>query len=210
MATITIFGATGRTGRLLCRYAREAGHEGRALVRTVSKLGPEHDAVHVTPGDATNPRAVADALAGATIAISALGDDNFRAPVGTLPAAMAAIAGAGRATGLQRVLSVAGGGILDADDGSGQRRANPRYPEVFRAISAQHDAAWRTLVDSGLEWTVACTPDIVPGERTGTYRLLVNHMPPGGKQISCEDLAGFLVEEATERRYVNQRVGLAY
>lgn len=210
MATITIFGATGRTGRLACRYAREAGHEVRALVRAVAKLGSDHDGVHVTPGDATDARAVAAALEGATIVISALGDDNFRAPVGTLPRAMATIAAAGRASGLVRVLSVAGGGILDADDGSGQRRANPRYPEVFRAISAEHDAAWRALVESGLEWTVACTPDIVPGARTGRYRLLVNHMPPGGKQISCEDLAGFLVDEATARAHVNERVGLAY
>ncbi|MBI3790555.1 MAG: NAD(P)H-binding protein [Gemmatimonadetes bacterium] len=210
MTTIAVLGATGRTGRRVCEYAKEAGYDVRALVRSASRVGPEHVGVHVTRGDATHADSIRAVLTGATVVISALGEDNYRAPAGTLSGAMTHVAALGPALGITRVLSVAGGGILDADDGSGQRRAGPYYPETFRAISAEHDAAWRVLVASGLEWTVACTPDIVPGTRTGVFRNGGSKMPSGGRRISCEDLAGFLVDEVAKREFVNQRVGLAY
>jgi putative NADH-flavin reductase len=210
MTTIAVFGATGRVGTRVCEYAREAGYDLRLLVRDVSRLGDAHKGAHVTPGSVLDLKAVEATLTGATVVISALGDDNFRAPVGTLSGGMALIVEAGERLGVTRVLSVAGGGILDADDGSGQRRENPRYPEVFRAISAEHDKAWRAMLAGSLEWTVACTPDIVPGERTRQFRNGGSRMPTGGRTISCEDLAGFLVDEVELRQYVNQRVGLAY
>ncbi len=210
MITLAVFGSTGRVGSRVCEYARDAGHELRLLVRDVARLGAVHAGAHITPGDVTDLAAVEATLTGAQVVISALGDDNFRAPVGTLRTGMAHIIEAGERLGITRVLAVAGGGILDADDGSGQRRASPRYPEVFRAISAEHDAAWRAMLAGTLEWTVACTPDIVSGTRTRQFRNGGSRMPLAGKQISCEDLAGFLVDEIERREYVNQRVGLAY
>ncbi len=210
MTIIAVFGATGRVGTRVCEYAREAGYDLRLLAREVGKLGAAHKGAHVTFGDVTNLAAVEATLTGAQVVISALGDDNFRVPVGTLPKGMANIVEAGERLGVTRVLSVAGGGILDADDGSGPRRENEKYPPTFRAISAEHDAAWRAMLASQLEWTVACTPDIVPGERTRQFRNGGSRMPFGGRRISCEDLAGFLVDEVERRLYVNQRVGLAY
>lgn len=210
MTTMAVFGATGRVGTRVCEYARAAGYDLRLLVRDVTRLGDAHAGAHVTPGTVTDLKAVEAALTGAQVVLSALGDDNFRSPVGTLSMGMANIIEAGERLGVMRVLAVAGGGILDADDGSGQRRASPTYPEVFRAISTEHDAAWRAMLAGTLEWTVACTPDIVPGTRTRQYRNGGSRMPFGGKQISCEDLAGFLVDEVEQRLYVNQRVGLAY
>jgi putative NADH-flavin reductase len=111
------------------------------------------------------------------------------------------------------VLLVAGGGILDAGPGAavpGLRQDQPGFPEVFRRVSAEHRRAWEVVRDTPLAWTAVCTGDIVPGERTGAYRHLPDVMPEGGRRISVEDLADFLLAELRDGRYVRRRVGLAY
>ena len=99
--------------------------------------------------------------------------------------------------------------ILDAPDG-GLRQDQPRFPAVFRLVSAEHRRAWEAVRDTPLAWTMVCTGDIVPGERTGAWRALPDVMPDGGRRISIEDLAAFLLGELRDGRYVRRRVGLAY
>ena len=57
--------------------------------------------------------------------------------------------------------------------------------------------------------TLACTGDIVPGARTRAYRVLPDLMPEGGRRISVEDLADFLLAELVEPRFPRRRVGVA-
>jgi putative NADH-flavin reductase len=64
--------------------------------------------------------------------------------------------------------------------------------------------------DTELGWTMVCTGDILPGERTGVYRALPDVMPEGGRRISCEDLADFLLAELAAGQFIGRRVGLAY
>jgi putative NADH-flavin reductase len=107
------------------------------------------------------------------------------------------------------VLAVAGGGILDAP-GGGLRQEQPQFPAVFRAVSAEHRRTWEVLQGTTLAWTLACTGDIVPGARTGEYRVLPDVLPEGGRRISVEDLADFLLREMHEGRWPRRRVGVGY
>jgi putative NADH-flavin reductase len=111
--------------------------------------------------------------------------------------------------GVRRVLNVAGGGILDADDGSGLRSERPTFPAIFKKTSEQHRLAWEALRDSGLDWTTVATPDIPDGPATGTARILADRMPPGGKALTTGEVAAFLLDELTARRFVQRRVGMA-
>ena len=63
---------------------------------------------------------------------------------------------------------------------------------------------------STLDWTMVTCPDIVPGERTRTYRTRADMLPEKGASISVEDVADCLLREMTERRFVRKRAGLAY
>jgi putative NADH-flavin reductase len=56
---------------------------------------------------------------------------------------------------------------------------------------------------------MVCTGDIEPGERTRVYRTAPDVMPEGGRRISVEDLADFLLAELGAGRYVRRRAGLA-
>jgi putative NADH-flavin reductase len=221
-----VLGATGRTGRRVVEYALAEGRAVRALARDPAALDAlAHPRLAVVAGDARDPGAVAEVVAGAAAVVSALGGGTTADPGTTrsdgvrhAAAALAAGAPAGR------LLLVAGGGILDASapaasgdaapgaTGAGRplRQDAPTFPAVFRAVSAEHRRAWEAVRDTGLAWTAVCTGDIVPGARTGGYRHLPDVMPDGGRRISVEDLADFLLAELRLGRYVRRRVGLAY
>jgi putative NADH-flavin reductase len=55
---LTIFGASGRTGKPLVEQALNAGHEVTAFVRDPSKLTTKHGHLKVIRGDATDLAAV--------------------------------------------------------------------------------------------------------------------------------------------------------
>ncbi len=199
-----------------------------ALADLAGAAGPR---LTVVSGDARDAAAVAHLVGGlvggADAVVSALGGGTTADPgttrsdgVRNVAAALAARpATAGSRGPGPRVLFVAGGGILDAAPGpddppgaapAGLRQDRPGFPAVFRLVSAEHRRAWEAVRDTPLAWTAVCTGDIVPGERTGAYRHAADVMPEGGRRISVEDLADFLLAELRAGRYLRRRVGLAY
>ncbi len=215
-APLAVLGAAGRTGRRVVEYALAAGGAVRALARDPAALaGLAHPRLGVVAGDARDAAAVARLVDGAGAVVSALGGGTTADPGTTRSDAMRHVAAACAAAGRPeaRVLFVAGGGILDAPPGAavpGLRQDQPGFPAVFRLVSAEHRRAWEAVRDTGLAWTAVCTGDIVPGERTGAYRHHADLMPEGGRRISVEDLADFLLAELAAGGYVRRRVGLAY
>lgn len=205
---ICVFGATGRVGRHVVRYALAAGHEVTAFVREEDGFAPDAR-LRVEPGDVRSTDDVARALAGAQAVVSALGSPNVAQPGTLLSDGMRAITSAMRAAGVRRVLAVAGSGVLDAP-GGGLRHDQPGFPAMFRAISAEHAGTWAALRDSRLEWTLACCPTLTDGERTGRYLEAVDVLPGAGESISVQDTADFLVRELSGTRYLMRRVGLSY
>jgi len=77
---ITIFGATGGTGRALVDQALAAGHHVTALVRTPATLAVTHAQLCVLQGDIHDADQVAAAIVGQDAILSALGT-NQRGPV---------------------------------------------------------------------------------------------------------------------------------
>jgi putative NADH-flavin reductase len=70
---VVVFGATGRTGRLLVEGALARGHDVTAFVRAPDKLGVLRDRVRVAQGDVLDGGAVSDAVDGQEAALVALG-----------------------------------------------------------------------------------------------------------------------------------------
>ncbi|MBX7118787.1 MAG: NAD(P)H-binding protein [Gemmatimonadaceae bacterium] len=205
---LALFGATGRVGGRVLEYALAEGHTVRALARDPAKLAPR-PGLTVVAGDVLDPAAVAAVVAGADAVISGLGGAGLQEPGEAQSRGMANIVAAMRAAGVQRVLGVAGGGILDAPDG-GLRHDQPTFPAVFRQVSLRHKAAWHAMRDGDVDWTMVATGDIVPGERTGRYRTLEDRLPEGGRTISVEDVADLLLRALRDGLHVRKRVGAGY
>jgi uncharacterized protein len=205
---LTIFGATGRVGRRLLEYASRDGHAVRALVRDPRRL-PAGLGGHVVTGDVTDPEAVLAAMDGAEAVLSALGGAGLANPGTTLSQGMQTITDAMKRSGLSRVLAVAGSGVLD-HPGGGLRAEAPDFPPIFAAITREHLGTWEALRASQLDWTLICCPDLVDGELTRHYRVAADLLPEGGRSISVEDTAAFMLQQVSLTPFVRRRVGIAY
>lgn len=73
MATIALFGATGRTGQHLVKLAVDGGYKVRAMARNPSKLKTQHENLSVIEGDFTNKDAIKETVKGANYVISLAG-----------------------------------------------------------------------------------------------------------------------------------------
>jgi uncharacterized protein len=206
---LAVFGGTGRVGRRIIEYAIAGGDTVRALVRDPARLPAVGPGLDGAVGDVTDSAAVLATLDGSDVVLSALGGAGLANPGTTLSQGMRTIVAAMRQLGMRRVLAVAGSGILDDPRGSIRADA-PNFPAIYLPITREHRGTWDALRESGLDWTLVCCPDLLDGERTDRYRAEVNRLPKGGKSISVEDVAAFMLEEARQRRYIGQRVGLAY
>lgn len=205
---LAVFGGTGRVGSRVIEYALAEGHTVRALVRDPSKV-EARAGLEVVAGDVLNPADVERTIAGADAVISGLGGAGVQDPGDAQSQGMRNIVAAMQKLGVRRVLGVAGGGILDSVNG-GLRHDQPSFPDVFKKVSAKHKEAWHAMRDSGLDWTMVATGDIVPGERTGVYRSLEEFLPEGARKISVEDVADFLMMALREGKHIQKRVGAGY
>ncbi|MBK7905651.1 MAG: SDR family oxidoreductase [Gemmatimonadetes bacterium] len=205
---IALFGATGRVGGRFLEYALADGHTVRALVRDAGKLEPR-PGLEVVQGDVLDAPTVDAVIAGTDAVVSGLGGAGIADPGEAQSQGMRNIVAGMARHGVRRVLGVAGGGILDSVEG-GLRHDQPSFPAVFKLVSERHKQAWHAMRDSGLDWTMVATGDIVPGERTGVYRTLEDFLPEGGRRISVEDVADFLIRSLREGTHLRKRVGAGY
>lgn len=205
---LAIFGGTGRVGRRLLEYAAREGHALTALARDPAKL-PVGITIHAVRGDSTDLAAVRQTIEGADVVLSALGGAGLADPGRAISGGMQAIVEAMTELGVKRVLAVGGAGVLDHPDG-GLRSESPGFPEIFRKITAEHRGTWEALKVSRLDWTLVCCPDIVEGAVTREFRVSADLLPPGGNQISVEDVADFMLRQAGRATFSRRRVGVAY
>ena len=75
---LTIFGASGGTGRRLVEQALAAGHTVTAVVRDPARLPVRHDRLKLVAADVLDPEAITPAVADADAVLSALGPRSSR------------------------------------------------------------------------------------------------------------------------------------
>jgi putative NADH-flavin reductase len=205
---LAVFGGTGRVGGRFIEYALADGHTVKALARDAGKLAPRAG-LEVVQGDVLDAATVASVIAGADAVVSGLGGAGVDDPGEAQSQGMRNIVAGMQQRGVRRVLGVAGGGILNSTEG-GLRHDQPTFPAVFKKVSSRHKEAWHAMRDSNLDWTMIATGDIVPGERTGVYRTLEEYLPEGGRRISVEDVADFLLRALRDGLHLQKRVGAGY
>jgi NADH dehydrogenase len=139
---ILVAGGTGRLGRLVATELAASGHEVRVLSRGLRAPAPGADpGIEVVVGDVRDPAAVAEAMQGVTLVVSAV--QGFAGPGRLSPASVdrdgnAVLVAAAAAAGAHVVLTSVLG-------------ASPDHPiELFRMKAAAEEA----LRASGTPWTI--------------------------------------------------------
>lgn len=213
---LTVFGATGATGREVVQQALDAGHEVTAVVRDPARLHiPDHERLDVAtvPG-VTDPQELLPVVHGRDAVISALGPNNNRqarhSPVART--GLQAITSAMDAAGVRRVsaLSAAPVGRPSPDDNVFTRTLGWRLIRFFeRDTYADLGGMEQVLADGDTEWTVIRPPMLVDTPFTGTYRRVVGGNVAAARTISRADVADALLTVLSDPATVRQAVGVA-
>lgn len=207
---LTVFGASGRTGRPLVEQALSGGHQVTAFVRNSSKVPMNHERLTVVEGNVKDYAAVGEAVAGADAVLSVLGhtktSEKDVQTVGTenIVAAM-------KKSGVRRLVSLTGAGVRDPKD----------EPKLFdRAITGllkllQRDVLQdaenhaRVIEKSELDWTIVRGPMLAEGEKKGEYRIGYVGKDSGSR-ISRADVADFMLRLAEGDEYIRQKPMVSY
>lgn len=209
MKNIIVFGASGRVGKKLVEYALNDKYRVTAFVRNPDNLKIKHANLEIFMGDVFNVREVENAIRGNDFVISALSGRSTKPDYSVLSTGMKNIITGMEKSGVKRILSVAGAGILD-DLEYGLRRNRPKYPEIFKLVSAENWKVYEALQKTNANWTMVCAPEMPEEKRTGIYRTANDYLPIDGKIISAEDVADFILKNLETETTYKKRVGIAY
>lgn len=189
---LTIFGATGGTGRELVEQACAAGHDVTAVVRSPGGLesGPR---LTVVTADEITPT-----IAGRDAVLTAIGVRD-RGPTTIQTDTTRGIITAMRATGVSRLVCVSNSGMHTEGDGLPTRTfVKPILRRVLRHGFADMRRMEELVMASELDWTILRPPRLTGGRHTGTYRTEVNRNVRGGIQVSRADLADCMLRCLTD------------
>jgi hypothetical protein len=196
---IAVYGATGAIGSAIVDEARARGHQ----VTGISRRGGS--APDDLTGDALDPDFATRVAEKHDVIVSAIGpsrvsDDGtrFADSIGNLVGTL----------GDRRLVVVGGAGSLTVD---GVRLVDsPDFPEAYKAEALKGAASLALLRETAddVAWTyLSPAPVILPGERTGAYRVELE--TPAGSQISIPDYAVALVDEIEQPQHVRRRFTVA-
>jgi len=207
---LTIFGATGKTGRHVVEQALDTGFEVTAFVRDPGKLDLRHDRLRVVQGDVADAAKVREAVRGQDAVISALGQTKTSAK-DVLTVAARHLVPAMREEGARRLVTLVGAGVPDERDTGSLGRTLMRGLMKLVARHVLEDAEHHAEIvrASDLEWTLVRPPRLTDGPKQGEYRT--GYLQLGGTNtISRADLADFMLKLAADGRYVREAPMVSY
>jgi putative NADH-flavin reductase len=211
MATITIFGASGRIGTAVAREAADRGHVVVAAQRRIPDPRPtQHPDITYFRAFIDDPASVAAAVSGSDVvinAVSGLGHENPRISVDCLEPLIEGML----ASGVRRLIQIGTAGTLHVAPGI-MRMDSDDFPQVLSHEAQAHkelQVKLRSLAPDLISWTYCSPPALIDaGERTGSVILGLDDLlfnSRGESFISNEDYAMVLIDELEQPRFHRTR-----
>lgn len=197
---LAIFGATGKTGRLLVQQALAEGHDVAALARDPAKMGVTHARLRTVSGSVDQVDAVQDAVRDADVVVSALGSGND-----TLTTFGENVIPAMRRGGVSRIVSLVGASVNEPGDPRSLGRTMLQGITRLLAPSSLEDGHKHAqqLEGTELAYTLVRPPRLTDGPATGRVQHGVLQLGPTST-ISRADLAAFMLRAVCDDLYVRE------
>ncbi|WP_255987622.1 NAD(P)-dependent oxidoreductase [Chitinolyticbacter albus] len=210
---LALIGATGYIGSKLLAEALARGHDVTAIVQHPQKLRA-HARLSGVAADVHDVAALASQLAGHDVVISAFSGHAQANVYDYYLAGFKAIVAATKAAKVSRFVTVGGAGSLEVAPGV-QLVDTPQFPEQWKGTALGAREALNLLRgEAELDWTMLSpAAHIVPGERTGQFRLGTEQLLTdrnGESHISLEDYAPALLDEVEQPKHRRGRFTVAY
>lgn len=208
---IVIFGANGRTGRLLVEQALAAGHDVTAVTRRPVDFPITHDRLGVVEADVHDPEAVDQAVTGADAVLSTLGVPYVRKPINVYSDGVRNVVAAMSRHGVKRLVVVSSSATEPYDHADGGFLLNRvLQPLISATIGKTTYADMRRMEalvrGSDLQWTIMRPSGLFDAPAVSRYELHEEQAP--GIFTSRADLAASLLEQATDGRFVRKALAV--
>jgi hypothetical protein len=209
---IALIGASGYVGSALRQELLARGHSVTALVSDPSKLAPA-PGLDARKVDVFDTPALTAALAGHDAVLSAFSGHANADVRGHYVRGLDSILAAVRAA-KRRLLIVGGAGSLEVAPGV-QLLDTPGFPAEYKASAeGARDALRRLRGEAGLDWTMLSPAAmLVPGERTGVFRLGDDALlvgADGQSRVTVADFAVAMVDELERPAHAGRRFTVGY
>jgi len=210
---IVIFGASGKTGRLLVEQGLAAGHIVTAFVRDLAKLPQRHERLRLVQGDIYVAASVDSAIAGQEAVICALGPQKG-GPKDIMAVSAYHILHGMEKCGVRRLVTILGAGVGDPNDQPGLiDKAIKALIRLFAheawEASLRHAASVRA---SETDWVLVRVPMLTDTAREALAevssdkgRIRIGYLGTGaGNRICREDLAAFVLQQLEDDTYLHK------
>jgi putative NADH-flavin reductase len=207
---LTIFGASGRTGKHLVDQALDLGYEVTAVVRDPDRLEQHGNReLEVVRAYVMDPEAIAPAVARTDAVVTAISGPG-REPSTVWSDSARSIIAAMRKVGARRLVAITGSMNDDSGDGPFFRYiAKPLVRRILRGSSQDMCRAEQEIHRSGLDWTIVRAPRLTDKPATGRYRSATERNVRREFSLSREDLATSVLNLLDDQSTVNRHVFVA-
>ncbi|PWB27193.1 NAD(P)-dependent oxidoreductase [Flavobacterium sp. HTF] len=209
MERILLYGATGRTGKLVLKYALEQGYEVTALARNPDKINLKSDRLKIIKGSPEDPEDVRSAIQDCKVVISTLSAFAESEVLSlkkvqtrnTLEKAISNSIISMKEQHIKKIISLSSIGA-----GSSYKYA-PWYMKLmikisnFKFVFADHNAQERLLMNSGLDWIIVRPVALNDKTEIKDWAVTYNNTPSPFK-ISRNTVAKFIIDSVQSNEFV--------
>ena len=208
-ARLLVLGANGPTGRQTVRQGLDRGYRVHALTRHPDTFPLRHDRLDVLAGDATDRDVIDTAVGDADAVVNAIGTSFTRAPVEVYSTSARLLVDAMGRHGRRRLVVVTSAGLTESHQPKGVAGRVARRvmrDHIGRTVYDDMAAMEAVVSASDLDWTIVRPPGLTDEPGTG-YAVAETEVE--GQFCSREDLAGMLLDQLDDDRFVRRVAAVA-
>lgn len=206
---LVVFGASGKTGRLVVEQALAAGNQVVAYVRNKEAFNTNHPALEVVEGQLSETEKLKAAMTGSEACISVLGGASLTKHSYEIVEGIDTIVRLMEETGVKRFVYL-------SSLGAGESRMYMPQPVRFlvadvslRVPLADHTANENRIRQSQLDWTIVRPGSLTYGGMIGQLKHGSEALKmKGNPSISRANVAAFILGQLTEATYRKKCVWL--
>ena len=211
-ANLVVYGGTGNIGSRIVTEALNRGHTVTVISRN-AEAKQQRARLSVQKGDILDTAGVAQQIAGREVVISTISSREEVFFTRAARSVITAMNGLGPQS--PRLIWVGGASSLEIEPGKRWLDTMPAIAPGQGGSRVGHTQVleyFRTLKD--VKWTfISPSMDIVPGERTGKFRIGGDQMlkdAQGKSRISMEDFAVAILDEIEKPQQIGKRFTVGY
>jgi len=207
---ITVFGASGKTGKFVLDETLALGYEVTAYVRTKESIHLVHPKLNVVEGQLNETDKLRTVITGSDACISTLGGASLTKHSQAILDGIDSIVRIMEEVNVKRLLYLSSFGAGDSRNAMPQPLRFLIADVMLRIPLADHTTNENRITKSQLDWTLFRPGGLTDGPKTAPLKHgSENTKLKGNPSISRSNVAAFMVQQLTDRTYFNKSVWLS-